>query len=198
MNSLKTSHNFLLLGKQSTEYSQWHCEFRDTMMARQDHMTRDLMKTIGVEPAHLLGAISGEIGNNSFDHNLGKWEEIRGCWFSYEMFNDHVLIIIGDAGQGIAKSLRSAHHDIQSNQEAIEIAFAKILSGRFPEKRGNGLKFVAKIINHTKPRGLVCLSGDSVYATGQKKADLMTLVRSCYTESSVTGTVTFIWWGIAV
>ena len=197
MNSLKISHDFLLQGDGSGEYSQWHCEFRDIMMARQDHMTRDLMQTVGVESSHLLGAISGEIGNNSFDHNLGKWDKIRGCWFSYEIFSDHVLIIIGDKGQGITQSLRSAHPVIQSNEEAMEIAFAKILSGRFPEKRGNGLKFVAKIINHTKPRGLVCLSGDSVFATGQKKEVLMNFVRSCYKESSINGTVTFIWWGIA-
>ena len=36
--------------------------------------------------------------------------------------------------------------DIKNDQEAIEIAFTKTISGRSPEQRGNGLKFVAAAV----------------------------------------------------
>ena len=33
----------------------------------------------------LIVAIVGEIGNNSFDHNLGNWPDISGIFFSFDI-----------------------------------------------------------------------------------------------------------------
>lgn len=33
----------------------------------------------------LLVAIAGEIGNNSFDHNLGNWPDVAGILFAYDI-----------------------------------------------------------------------------------------------------------------
>ena len=47
-----------------------------------------------------------------------------------------------DFGCGIKKSLSKVKVDLKSNMEALRIAFTQIISGRAPEQRGNGLKFV--------------------------------------------------------
>jgi hypothetical protein len=36
--------------------------------------------------------------------------------------------------------------NLSSDKEAVEIAFTKTISGRSPEQRGNGLKFVASVV----------------------------------------------------
>jgi hypothetical protein len=51
-----------------------------------------------------------------------------------------------DYGKGIRQSLLSVIPLIESDKEAIEIAFTKRISGRSPEQRGNGLKFVSETI----------------------------------------------------
>jgi hypothetical protein len=84
------------------------------------------------------------MGNNSFDHNLGQWQDIRGIFFAYDQ--QKRTIVLADRGQGILKTLRRVRPQIKDDQEALKIAFTEVLSGRAPESRGNGLKFVRKII----------------------------------------------------
>lgn len=96
------------------------------------------------EEYSLISAIIGEMGNNSFDHNLGQWQDIRGIFFAYDM--QKRTIVLADRGQGILKTLRRVRPQIKDDQEALKIAFTEVLSGRAPESRGNGLKFVRKII----------------------------------------------------
>ena len=47
----------------------------------------------------------------------------------------------------------------------MRMAFEERISGRAPEQRGNGLKFVRKGIDGEKQR-LFCLSGDAIYKKG--------------------------------
>ncbi len=47
-----------------------------------------------------------------------------------------------DFGCGIKNSLSKVKKNIKSDFEALKIAFTQIISGRAPEQRGNGLKFV--------------------------------------------------------
>jgi hypothetical protein len=54
--------------------------------------------------------------------------------------------VLADYGRGVRQSLLSVLPSIGSDIEAIEIAFTKRISGRFPEQRGNGLKFVSETI----------------------------------------------------
>ncbi|MDR1522766.1 MAG: hypothetical protein LBS29_02230 [Endomicrobium sp.] len=92
----------------------------------------------------LLTAVIGEVGNNSYDHNLGNWKDIVGIIFVYDYANK--TIILADRGQGIKETLSKVKNDIQTDEQAINIALNEIISGRAPEQRGNGLKFVSKII----------------------------------------------------
>ena len=44
------------------------------------------------------------------------------------------------------KTLSRIKKDLKSDEEALRVAFTEIISGRSPEARGNGLKFVRNVI----------------------------------------------------
>ena len=92
----------------------------------------------------LIVAIVGEIGNNSFDHNLGNWPDISGIFFSYD--TNKRQIALADRGQGILRTLKRVKPDIKNDEDALHIAFTEVISGRAPEARGNGLKFVLEVV----------------------------------------------------
>jgi hypothetical protein len=92
----------------------------------------------------LLVAIVGEIGNNSFDHNLGNWRDVPGIFFGYNFQSRQ--IVLADRGLGILNTLQRVRPDIASHEQALKIAFTEILTGRAPENRGNGLKFVRQAV----------------------------------------------------
>jgi hypothetical protein len=94
---------------------------------------------------YLEAAIIGEIGNNTFDHNfIFENNHPRGvyCNLSYQQ----KYIVLADFGKGVRQSLSSVVPSINSDTEAVEIAFTRRISGRSPEQRGNGLKFVSETI----------------------------------------------------
>jgi hypothetical protein len=118
------------------------------------------------DDAALLTAVAGEIGNNSFDHNLGHWRDHAGCCFAFACDAPEVLVWVADRGRGVLASLRSVDPLLVEHQQALEVAFERILSGRHPERRGNGLKFVRGVINAHVDRGLVSVSGRGALAVG--------------------------------
>jgi DNA-binding transcriptional MerR regulator len=99
-----------------------------------------------VELFSLITAAVSEIGNNSFDHNIGNWPDLPGIFFGYTIRANNRIVVLADRGQGILKTLKRTKQDLKNDQEALTVAFTKIISGRSPENRGNGLKYVRKII----------------------------------------------------
>ena len=116
--------------------TDFFCISRDIFQARLDTFS---IKT----KEYLLSAVIGEIGSNTFDHN---WEfaegQTRGVYFKYDDSNE---IILADFGRGLKKSLESVKI-CETSLEAIKVAFTEQVSGRAPEQRGNGLKFVLETI----------------------------------------------------
>jgi len=106
----------------------------------------------------LIVAVAGEIGNNSFDHNLGNWPDTPGIFFAYDTQKRN--IILADRGLGIFATLKRVKPELNSDEEALGVAFTEILSGRSPESRGNGLKFVRKIVAEN-PIGLLFQTGNA-------------------------------------
>jgi hypothetical protein len=92
----------------------------------------------------LIVAATSEIGNNSFDHNLGNWPDVPGIFFGYDLAKGQ--IVLADRGQGILKTLSRVKPTLKNDAEALKTAFTEIISGRAPEERGNGLKFVRKVV----------------------------------------------------
>ena len=117
----------------------------------------------------LIVAVAGEIGNNSFDHNLGNWPDVPGIFFGYDIHKH--IIVLADRGQGILATLRRVRPDLATDQEALRVAFTEIISGRAPESRGNGLKFVRKVAAEN-PLGLLFQTGDAELQIAKESYDL--------------------------
>ncbi|MBI4366463.1 MAG: hypothetical protein HY543_06565 [Deltaproteobacteria bacterium] len=171
------------------------CPTRDAFQGRLDSLYRALLKTDDDRGAiALLTAAVGEIGNNCFDHNLGKWRDQAGCWFRYAEKQAIHWLAIADRGQGILGSLHSILPELHSHQEALETAFHKQISGRAPEQRGNGLKFVRSVINGHPSRGLCCLSGDGRIAFGGLTSALTQYVGASQAPDDIPGTCVLLAW----
>lgn len=121
-----------------------YCKTRDVFQARLEKMANELMseQKISEEVAYILTAIGGEIGNNSFDHNVGNWPDILGIFFDYEIQENEIVLILADRGRGILFTLSKIKPELKNDIEALQVAFTEKISGRAPENRGNGLKFV--------------------------------------------------------
>lgn len=135
-----------------------YCQTRDVFQARLERLQSQLSKIIPIEKVSLIVAVAGEIGNNSFDHNLGNWPDISGIFFSYATRNRKV--VLADRGQGILTTLKRVRTELTDSSEAIKVAFTETVSGRYPETRGNGLKFVRSIIVKN-PFSLYFQTGDA-------------------------------------
>ena len=117
----------------------------------------------------LIVAVAGEIGNNSFDHNIGNWPDMPGVFFGYDIHKK--VIVLADRGLGVLATLKRVRPELQTDEEAVNMAFTKIVSGREPESRGNGLKFVRKIVAENSI-GLLFQTGNTELALLKDSADL--------------------------
>lgn len=168
------------------------CPTRDVFQGRLDSMLRDLSrKKLNGAALFLFTAILGELGNNCFDHNLGQWRDITGCRFQHGFQEHYLWGIIADRGQGVCSSLRRVLPNIQDDGEALEIAFHKKLSGRSPEKRGNGLKFVRSVINGNEKRGLFFVSGNASRIFGDLQNNMEQLASKKSTGQGTFAVVLF-------
>lgn len=137
-----------------------YCETRDIFQERLDKMTHFFVqqKVLPEADIYLIAAIVGEIGNNSFDHNLGSWPDLTGIFFDYD--TTARCVVLADRGQGVLTTLKKVRPGLQNDLEAVETAFKERLSGRSPENRGNGLKFVRQTV-HDQKLHLTFLSGSA-------------------------------------
>ena len=160
----------------------FYCGTSSIFNARLTKMEYALMQKPGFEKLYsLIVLITGEIGDNSFAHNLGKWPDTAGIFFGYNL--DKHIIVLADRGLGILETLRQVRPELPSHVVAVKVAFTEFISGRAPEKRGNGLKLVREIVTD-QPIDLFYTSGDAeVRMRGSNKAFSVTrgqrIVRGC-------------------
>jgi hypothetical protein len=167
-------------------------ETRDNFTARLPRLKSHLKNGLPVNLLPLVISTSGEIGNNSFDHNLGQWRDVPGCWFEAQVSGRFLWICVGDRGQGVFQSLSRVHPSLTNDQSALEAAFEKIISGRSPEQRGNGLKFVRNSLSGAPGRGIACLSGKGKVHYGELGDQCAAILDKYFT--TVKGTVTLMVW----
>lgn len=135
--ALENGENFL--------HPDEHCSTRDVFQGRLEKMNTVLRdKNEFHEIASLIVVIVGEIGNNAFDHNLGNWRDAAGIYYIHDIAQR--FVIIADRGLGIRTTLKRVRPDIQNDCQALTMAFKEIVTSRAPEKRGNGLKLVEKMV----------------------------------------------------
>ena len=153
----ENGENFLL--------SEEYCPTRDVFGARLGRMAQEMEKREFLKETYaLLAAIAGEIGNNAFDHNLGSWHDVPGIYFVYDLENR--FMVIADRGQGLLATLKRVAPELQTENQAIKMAFTKVISGRSPERRGNGLKFVESVV-HQYHLKINFYSNDGMYIINQ-------------------------------
>lgn len=117
----------------------------------------------------LIIAVGGEIGDNSFAHNIGNWQDIPGIFFGYDINKKE--IVLADRGQGVFTTLKRVKPELKDDIDALRVAFTEIISGRAPEERGNGLKFVRSVIMNNDIN-LYFKSGNAELKIGKGEADL--------------------------
>lgn len=147
-------------------YCSTSAEFEGRLSKMQIELT-----AVGVSDVELplIGAVIGEIGINSFDHNIGNWPDIPGIFFGYDA--NEKVIALADRGQGVLATLKRVKPELKNDAEALGVAFSEVISGRAPESRGNGLKFVREVISKN-PMGLIFQSGNALLTLVKDGDDL--------------------------
>lgn len=148
-NSLRFCYIILMITKDVIDFALEEVENRnpDCFSKTRDIFSARLDSYISRSKNYLAAAVIGEIGNNSFDHNLAtKMEFERGAYFNPDFLNKYVLL--ADYGRGILDSLKIVRNNLASDLDALKCAFTEMISGRAPEQRGNGLKFVLSTVKN--------------------------------------------------
>jgi len=139
--------------------SQYYCERQDRFTSRLEKMSVELLRVLGSDARDhvaLITLVAGEIGDNSFAHNIGNWPDTTGIFYGYDI--DKRYIVMADRGRGVRATLGRVRPGIVSDIDALNVAFTEVVSGRDPEKRGNGLKVVRNVAQ-SKNIGLTFRSG---------------------------------------
>lgn len=146
----------------STEPPQGvYCRTRDVVQAKIESLRVNLLRQDWDESkAVLVAAVLGELTSNAFDHNIGQWPDVPGCWFETMVDQHRFTAIVADRGQGVRSSLERVRPGI-NDHEALRIAFTEHVTGRAPEKRGNGLKFVMNALREFTTGQFTFQSGDA-------------------------------------
>lgn len=138
---------------------KFYCSTSSIFNARLTKMQNALMQKPGFEKLYsLIVLIAGEIGDNSFAHNIGKWPDTTGIFFGYDL--EKQIIVLADRGLGVLETLQQVRPKLSSHVDAVTVAFTEFVSGRAPEKRGNGLKLVREVVID-QPIDLFYTSGDA-------------------------------------
>jgi len=159
-----------------------YCKTRDEFQARLEKLKSVLGQKMPAAVTALVTAVAGEIGNNSFDHNLGNWPDAVGIYFSHDLRNRS--IVLADRGLGIHATLKRVRPELENPTEALKVAFTETVSARQPEARGNGLKFVRDVIVNN-PFTLKFQTGDACLELGKDKTAVDveqadTKIRGCF------------------
>ena len=175
--------------------SKFLCQTRDVFQSRLDRFFRELLKIgFSINESGLAVSVIGEIGSNTFDHNLGSWKDQPGCWFETTIEGSVAYVIIADRGRGLFGSLKKVAPQLKTDQDAVDIGFEKIISGRAPEKRGNGLKYVRTVINGDINHRLHFISGQGFAQFGSMKTDFGLAIEKRLIGKPGAGTLAFLGW----
>ncbi len=140
----------------------FYCPSIEKFKTRLERMAREMETKESLrEIGPIVSSVAGEIGNNSFDHNIGNWPDIPGAFFAYDLGKR--TIALADRGRGVLTTLRNTKADLKDDADALHTAFTEVMTGRAPEHRGNGLKYVRKAVTKFKFH-LLFQSGDAEVA----------------------------------
>lgn len=180
--------NWVMAPIGETPQPDMYCRTRDAFQARLEKFQSKLTPVAPLETVSLVTAVAGEIGNNSFDHNLGNWPDTPGIVFAYSLRTK--TVVLADRGQGVLATLQRVRPQLTTAEDALKVAFTEIVSGRYPEARGNGLKFVRQVIT-TQPFTLDFQTGDAYIHLKRNDSQ----VRVIKTDTDIRGCFVIIGFG---
>ncbi len=150
--------------------SDFYCSTSDRFKARHERMAHEIDAHASWQKfGSLISSAAGEIGNNSFDHNLGNWPDVAGTFFAFDLGKR--MIVLADRGVGVLATLRLIRPKLQTDEEALRLAFTEIITSRASEHRGNGLKYVREALTRAGA-DLTFQSGDSVLEIRKGKSEM--------------------------
>jgi len=179
-NLFKLAKDWALSNKKFPD--QFYCQNSGAFQARIATMGSLMIKNQDAKDLFsLLTSIAGEIGNNSYDHNLGQWPDTSGIFFGYDL--NKKQIVLADRGLGMLHTLKRVKPELKDHEQALKVAFTEVISGRKPEGRGNGLKYVKSVI-FKNPISLIFQTGDAklILSGGSTDLDLKKVkenIRGC-------------------
>lgn len=148
----------------------FYCSTSDRFKTRHERMAHEIDAHSSWEKiGSLISSAAGEIGNNSFDHNLGNWPDVAGAFFAYDLGKR--IIVLADRGVGVLATLRLVRPNLKTDEEALHMAFTEIITSRASERRGNGLKYVKDALMQADA-DLTFQSGDAVLEIRKGKSEL--------------------------
>lgn len=149
----------------------FYCSTSDRFKTRHEKMAHEMDASPALQKnASLISSSVGEIGNNSFDHNLGNWPDLPGIFFAYD--TGKRAVVLADRGVGVFATLHRIRPDLKTDEEALRVAFTEFITGRAPEHRGNGLKYVKDALMKSGA-DLSFQSGDAVLEIRKGKPELL-------------------------
>lgn len=124
---------------------EYFCPTIEKFKTRLERMALEMNSSETLkEVGSLASSAAGEIGNNSFEHNIGNWPDVKGAFFAYDLGKR--IIVLADRGRGVRTTLLETRPELKDDKEALLVAFTQMISGRAPEHRGNGLKYVKNAV----------------------------------------------------
>ncbi len=139
---------------------EFYCSTSDRFKTRLERMAHEIDTHAAWQKiGSLISSAAGEIGNNSYDHNLGNWPDVAGTFFAYDLGKR--VIVLADRGVGVLATLRLIRPKLKTDEEAVRVAFTEILTSRASEHRGNDLKYVREALT-CAGANLTFQSGDSM------------------------------------
>jgi len=167
MDHLTPLINFYLHGKISSDQNASYSENRGQSLARLSGWKKfcELNHLTNPGLSQLIACL-GELTNNSYDHNIGHWHDLPGCYVSWSADKNYIRFGVADRGRGIINSLKPVLENNVDENTIMSTAFEKVVSGRSPEQRGNGLKFIRAQILSSSKHSLFCISANKSYKLG--------------------------------
>jgi len=134
----------------------------------------EMLRDVGLkeEAVALTASSLGELIDNAFSHNLGKWDSVLGPMVILLAQNfpqkKELCFSVCDFGVGFLQTLHENYPKLSSEAEAISLAIQPNITGRIQKRGGNGLDYLRKNVFNGFQGSLQIRSGNTLLSITSK------------------------------